>query len=211
MAYPAEALTEITMVQTYPGSQILNVFTYWADNVPGTVDAVHIAEAWWNAVKTTWRAMIAVGIGAYFQSVRIQELNNSAGAFAEWNVPVGEQVGTRAAPAAPQVLPLFNAAAVRLTVGTRLTRPGQKRFFGLTETDNDGGPIGSAFLTLLNAHMAVLDSQITLGAPAALVTLDPIVTSRDAAGTVINYQNVTGYVINPNISSQNTRKPGRGI
>ena len=211
MDFPDDVMAEITLVQSRLNNTILNVFQYNVANVPVGVSAAHIAEAWWNHVKTTWRAIMASNFGAYFMTVRVRELNNPTGAFADWNVPTGEQTGTRAPTAAPQSLPLFNAAGVRLLVGSRLTRPGQKRFYGLTETDSDEGALAAAYVTLLTAHMNGLVSLMTLGAPAATVTLEPIVTRKDASGTVINSQPVIGYLIAQQITSQTTRKAGRGI
>ena len=211
MTYPNGVPTEITMVMSHIGQQVLNVWQYTSGNVAVGVEAVHIAEAWWNHVKATYRALAITGLSpSPFQSVRIRELNNPVGAYAEFSVPSGEQAGTRTPPTQAQLLPPYTAAAVRLAVGTRTTRPGQKRLPFLCEEDNASGNLQSAFNALVVSFMNNMDGIITLGAPAATATLTPIVVSKDTAGNVTASQAWTTYVISPYISTQNTRKIGRG-
>lgn len=211
MAYPDGVPTEIALVMSHVGQQVMNVWQYTSGNIAVGVEAVHIAEAWWNHVKATYSALAITGLSpAPFQSVRIRELNNPVGAYAEFSIPTAEQSGTRTPPSQPQLLPPFTAAAVRLAVGTRATRPGQKRFPFLTEEDNASGNLQSAFNALVVALMNNMDSVITLGAPAATATLTPIIVSKDDAGNVTASQPWTTYVISPYVSSQNTRKIGRG-
>lgn len=211
MALSAGSLVEITLVQQRSSDTFLNVFQYEIDAAPGVVNAIDLATGWWNHVKIAWRAIVASNFGTYFRSVRVLELNNSAGAFGDWNIPTGESAGTRAPTAAPQALPPFNAAGIRLLVGSRLTRPGQKRIYGLTEADSDEGLLTAAYQVLLNSLGTVISAPMVLAAPVAGVTLQPIVASKDAAGTVINSQAITGFLINQYVTSQNTRKTGRGI
>jgi len=59
--------------------------------------------------------------------------------------------------------------------------------------------------------MLVMAAGMILGAPAALVQLDPIVTRKDATGAVTAHQPVTGFLIASQVTSQVSRKPGRGV
>lgn len=201
---------EIALEQRFFNMQVLNVFQYRIGAMVDPVLPVNIAEAWWNDVKSTYRALMSTSFAALFQSVRVKELNNPAGAYAQWMIPTAEQVGTRTPPANPDPLPPFNAAGVRLVVGTRVTRPGQKRVIGGTESDTTNGGWVAAYLALLAPWAANVASSSILGAPAALVEIDPIITRKDAHDMVLAHQDVTGYIINPNVTSQNTRKFGRG-
>lgn len=210
MAITLGSLIEITNVGTILGQQTMNVWQYQVDGSAFLVEPVQIAEAWWNHVKATLRAIPGSDFTSMFLAVRITELNNPVGDFAEYAVPIGERGGTRSPGAAADGMPQFSAVGVRLTVGTRLTRPGQKRFAGLVEGDQANGVLAAGIVTATNTAMAVMSAPMILGAPAATIVLNPIVTRRDAAGSVVEHQPVIGWVTNPNVTTQNSRKIGRG-
>jgi len=210
MAISVGSLVEFVINMRYQAQETLNVWQYEVTTWPGSVSAVQGAEGYWNHIKATLRALQLASQPDTFISIKIRELNNVAGDYAEYDVPTAEKVGTRANPAGAELLPPFGAAGVRLVVGSRLTRPGQKRYAFLTETDNIAGVLQSAYRTLLVAHMNIMTVNLVLGAPAATCTLVPIVTKKDATGFVTAHQNITGYLINGNITSQNSRKFGRG-
>jgi hypothetical protein len=201
---------EITLNMDLLGNQALNVYQYDVDTLPGGVAAVDIANAWWQHVKAAYRALATATFNTPFQSVRILELNNPVGDFAEYSIPTGERAGTRPTPTDGVALAPFDAVGVRLVVGSRATRPGQKRLPFLTEEDQGAGILQPALTALVVTLMNLLTTSITLGAPAALAVLAPIVTRKDASGTVTASQPITGYLINPNVTTQNTRKYGRG-
>jgi len=203
------SLVEISVNMVAMGQQNLNAYQYLANSVPPLITAVHIGEAWWNHVKATMRAIWPSGFGTPFVSVRVRELNNLTGEFAEYDIPVAERAGTRANPTGEK-MPPFNALGVRLVVGTRATRPGQKRYSILYEGDQADGVLGAAPVAAVVALMNVMTVDLALGAPAATAALRPIVTRKDSAGFVTASQTITGYLINPNVTSQNTRKIGRG-
>lgn len=211
MAINQGSLIEIALRQTVLSGVALNTYTYQVTTMPGTVLPVDICAAWWSHVKATQRAMVASGFGAVLNSIKITELNNPEGDYAEYAIPLAEQTGTRSAPTQAEGLPPFIAAGVRLLVGSRLTKPGQKRFPFLVEQDSAGSMLQSAMLALVQAHAAVISAEMLLGAPAALTTLSPIVCRRDPQGVVLAHQLVTGYLVNPWVTTQNTRKMGRGI
>lgn len=211
MAITLGSLIEIVVNMRVDAQVNLNAWQYQVDGSAFLVEPVQIAEAWWNHVKTTYRGIIPSTWANVFQSVRILELNNPTGDYAEYSVPTGEKVGTRTVTGSPEGMPPFTAVGVRLSVGSRVTRPGQKRFPGLTELDQAAGVVQSAMVTAVNAHMAVMTEQMILGAPAATIVLNPVVTRRDATGFVLASQPITGWVTNPNVTSQNSRKFGVGI
>lgn len=210
MAIGLGGLVEISNRGTINGQQVMNVWQYRVGAFPGTVTAAQLGEAWWNHVKTTLRAIPTTTAATAFQSVIVRDLSSLTGDYGEYAVPSGERAGTRAAGSEPSPLPVFNAAGVRLVVATRETRPGQKRFAGLTETDNDNGQLQTAALAALNAHFAVAVPNMTLGAPAALVVLKSVVVRKGPDGLPVSSQDVVGYVINPYMTSQVSRKIGRG-
>lgn len=204
-------LLEVTLRQTTLWGEAFNVFAYDVTAGVGEVEGVALAEAWWNYVKDEYRGIVRATASWLFSSVQVREVNNPAGVLVEWNIPTGEQQGTRGGVTESEFLPPFNAAAFRMTVATRATRPGQKRIGGLLEVDSNGGVLQSGYLALLDALAAELCEVITLAAPALTFNLTPSVFRKDAAGVVTAHQPVVGYVVNQNVTSQVSRKPGRGI
>lgn len=175
-----------------------------------TADAGAVAEAYWNDVKTLWRNIVPSSAGMTFESVFVSEPGDS-GAYGEFSVPIGEKDGTRSAGVGGQGLQPYAAVGMRLTVANRSTRPGQKRFIGLTEGDNVNGILGADMIAAVEALSVKFDGTITLGSPVATGVLDPIVcrVNRET-GEITASQLVTGHVINSNITTQNSRKYGRG-
>jgi len=211
MAITEGTLLEVTLNMRFAESLFMNVYGYEVTGTFTGIPAVNVAEGWWGQVKTVYRAMVRSTSAFTFRSVVVREMNNPTGELAEWNIPTGEQLGTRTGVDSSEFLPVFNAAGFRLTVGSRLTRPGQKRIPGLLEVDSDTGLLSAAYTTLLDALASKVDGALTLTAPALGMDLSPQVFSKDATGAVIANQVITGHVLNPYITSQVSRKPGRGV
>lgn len=210
MTIATGALIEIALVQTLFSQQVINAWQYQVTAGATGVSAADIGQAWWNNCKTPYRGIVGNTLGACFQSVRVTELNNPSGIFGSYAIPAAEQTGTRTPTAGDQFMPPFTAVGVQLVVGTRVTRPGQKRFPYLMEADNINGGLQGTMKALVSTLMDTMIADEILGAPALLVTLDPIVVHKQPDGSVTEHQPITGYLVNPNITSQNTRKIGRG-
>ena len=176
-----------------------------------TANCDAVGAAWWANVMTEWRALIIDDETQFtFDSVVVEELNGSLG-LGEFAIPIGERSGTRDGTGYGGLMPPYCAVGVRLTVATRATRPGQKRFPGLTEADVDGNIVGAEFLGLVEDLTVHYDQNITLGAPVALGTLTPkIVHFPTVNKPAYAEQDVQGHVINPNITSQVSRRYGHG-
>lgn len=201
---------EISLNMLYLAQQCAMVFQYEVVDFPTTPPAVAVAEAWWNNVKASTRALAMTSLSTPFRNVKIRELNNPAGDYATFDIPVAEQTGTRTTGSGDN-MPPYVSTAVQLVVGSRLTRPGQKRPPFVTEGDNVSGAVGSSLLLATQTWAGVMTSVFSLGAPAALSSLRPIVAKKDANGFVVASQPITGYIVSPNLSTQNSRKIGRGI
>jgi len=175
-----------------------------------TATAAGGAEAWWNHVKTAWRAMIEASAGNTFQEVLFEEIA-PAGAFGTYAIPIGEQPGTRSSVGNIGQGPSYCAVGVRFTVGTRATRPGQMRVPFLDEKDFVGNTVQADFITLVDALADVYDTPIALGAPVATGALIPLVVTLAPGGTSVTaQQEVIGHVTNPVITSQVSRRVGHG-
>lgn len=211
MAIAADSNIEITMKMNYGNVQQFNVWQYRVATFTGVPSAVNVAEGWWNHVKATYRALVTSGYGPAFFSVLLREMDSTTGDYAEYAVPTAERAGTRTDTAANTYASTFTAVGVRLSVGTRVTRPGQKRFGFITESDLNSNQIETAYLNLITSHMNVMSEDMLLGSPAAGVVLRPYVMRKAADGTVAVGQPVTGYITNNYVTSQVSRKLGRGI
>lgn len=211
MSITVGSYIEIQLRHITQGIQMMNTFQYAVFELAGIPSAVNYGEAWWNAMKTTTRGLVAATYGDVFQSVVVRELNNPTGEYGEFDIPPGEKAGTRSNPAQVDRMPPYVCAGVRLTVSSRATRPGQKRIPWLCESDQANGSLDTGFRTLTNSWCNVITAPYVLGAPALGVTLTPIITRKDQSGTVVAAQAVTGYVVNQYVTTQNSRKYGRGI
>jgi len=176
-----------------------------------TATPVGVGEAWWNDIKAAWRGLYISTAIFTFEQVIVAEpgLTGQYGTFA---IPTGEKQGTRSSTADNEALPPFCAAGIRLTVGSRVTRPGQKRPPLLVEADSDNGNVASGTVTLLNTLAAKYSTMQTLGAPVATGNMSPEIVRLNTATQEIDVkQDVTGYVLNARVTTQNSRKFGRGI
>jgi len=211
MAIAVGDIAQFSVTGGISGQTWTNVYTYKVVVWPGSVTGEQAAEAFWDHIKTVYRALLPVGWASAFSTITVRDLSNDTGDYAVYGIPTAERAGTRSNPSG-QMLPPFLAVGVRLNVASRVTRPGQKRFAGMYEVDCDGDTVNSTFAGLVEDIMDVMTGAIVLGAPAATVALDPIVVKRNPVdGSILADQYVTSYTVNQYVTSQNTRKIGRGI
>lgn len=204
---------KITVRYTYLEQKCENVQYYrpvGAAFLTATMDGV--LEAYWNTVKSAFRAIMTDNLpDASWDSILGEEIDGGL-SFAEFPIPVLERVGTRATTGLGEPLLSFAAGGFRQTVATRLTRPGQKRFPFLFEADVIRNVLGGAYLALLAAVADFFCTDVPLGVPVLTGVLSPEVVhdptpSRPTRAT----QLITGFIINPDVTSQVSRKKGRGI
>jgi hypothetical protein len=210
MAIQVGDLLEIAVDGVNGGTQVMNVFQYAVDTSAPTISAEQVGEAWWSHVKATYRSVATTYYDGLFRSVSVRMLNDNTGPFGTYAIPLAEQGGTRSMGASPQGMPPFCAVGIRLNVGTRVTRGGSKRLVGLLESDQDNGLVSSPVITAAQAWADFMISSMTLGAPAATMTLTPVVTRKDAAGTVTAHQSITSASVGLYVTTQNSRKYRRG-
>lgn len=174
------------------------------------ISAAELGEAWWNDVKAEWRALAPANAANIFKSVLVEEFGGSLG-YGEYAIPVSEQGGLRDVSSLANPLPSFVNVGCRLTVPTRATRPGQMRIPFLYEGDSSGQQWGGVAVPLVQAVAAAYSSVLAMGAPAATVTLHPQVWGEDdPLLPPTTTQDIVSYVLNDNLTSQVSRKVGRG-
>lgn len=195
------------------GQQTMNIWYYDITASPQDIPVVNIAEAWWNHVKAAYRGLaVSTFTQQSFVAVHVKDADDPVGEAASWNIPAGEIYGTRTDPGGgANLMPPYVAVTAKLGVATRATRSGSKRFPFMTEADQSNGVVTTAFATLVTAVLTSAAGLILLGAPAALMELDPVVRGVGASDPpVVTYQPITSFAVNLNASTQNSRKVGRG-
>lgn len=161
MALNSGDVLKFTVYQNPGANPVLNTFHYEVVNVGGVLPTyAEIAQAFWDYVKGPWRAFVSNGFGDWFDRVVVDNVTNEVD-FGIYSVVGAERQGTRATPT--DFMGLMVAAALRLNVGTRLTRPGQKRFCPLYEGDQSAGNIVPGTQTLITAIGDKLDENIGFG------------------------------------------------
>lgn len=202
---------EISIRGTWLDQAWFNVWQYRVGAAVALVTAEQLGEAWWNHVKTTYRAIAPDTVTTCFQSVLVKSLESPTGDYGEYSIPFAEADGTRSPSGIGDPLPSYTGIGVRLSVGTRATRPGQKRLTFLYEADQSANVLAAGITAAAVALMDVMIVEMVLGSPAATMTLQPVVVRKDVAGMATVDQDITSYAINPYISSQISRKRGHGI
>lgn len=213
MALSPGAEIRVAWRYTYLGQKCENVQTYIAQGaavIAVTVD--QLCEALWNDYKARYKAVMSANRAINtFDSLLGDEVGGSL-AFGEFAIPFADQLGDRLPDATSQWLNSFSAVGVRQTVGSRLTRPGQKRFPFLNENDVSNNAIEGATLALFDALGGAFSQPSALGSPAVGVAMQPVVVHEPGVRDPVRHvQDVIGWVTNPNLTSQVSRKLGRGI
>jgi len=204
---------QIALEMSNWNQQTMNVWYYDVTGAISNVPVADIAQAWWNHVKGAYRALAVANIPEQrFLTVHVRDADNPTGEAASWNIPSGEQAGTRTPPASEgHALPPYVAVTGRLGVGSRITRAGSKRFPFALEADNVNGVVGAAFVGLCQAVLTACTVGVILGAPALAVELVPMVRGvGNSNPPVVSYQQVVSTQVNTYLSTQNSRKFGRG-
>lgn len=172
------------------------------------INASQLANAFWDKVKAEYRQIATTGWTTAFQNVFCEQVDVAGGAYGVYVIPAGEAAGLRVGGATGQeaALPSFNAAGARLNVMTKVTRPGQKRFYGLAEGDNTGGVLQSPARTAVLALGTVMTSTFVLPAPALLTELETVVRKTAPLDTPSPNQRVDSFSVPVTVRSQVSRR-----
>lgn len=203
---------KITIRYIYLGQKCENVQWYFGGGAAFvTATMPEVLAAYWDNVKDAWHAIM-------YDDLTINSIDSILGEaiggdleFAEFPIPEAERIGDKSVAEFGQPLPGTLAGAVRLTVGTRSTRPGQKRAPFIGEADINQNDLSPSYTDLLTAWGETFSTLRTLGAPAATAILQPVVTNHDnVTHELDHWQDVTGQIVSFYASSQVSRKRGHG-
>jgi len=181
------------------GTQILNIYHYEqvAAFTPDLVESESFIQDWFTDMQP---AILEVqNDSVTHPTITISALESFTDFWSADNGGTGQVSG--------ECLPPFVAWAIRLNRVSRVVRNGQKRFAGVSESQQTDGIINTGTATtnldLLAAKLAtIIDHD---GVP----TWKPIIARVDNTGHMTASSDVAGATV-VGISSQNTRKYGRG-
>jgi len=207
MALTVGQIVRITDEQVLSSQQIINVYFYQITGIaPGDpLEIDEVAQGWWNAVNATLRDC---------QSSALQHVSVIAEAiggdkdYFEYTIPPAERAGT--SPFTGQQSSTFEAYSITLVPATRQTRPGSKRVAGVVENAmGDFGQIVPTQLSFLEDFGDVIAAPLNIGI-LGTSEISPVIY-RPGNGInppVVNP--VVGYRVALRVSTQNTRKIGKG-
>lgn len=205
MALQVNDVIRFTVTQKLFGERVQNIFYYRMATVEGTSNLRDITEAFISDILNTWRELVTPDL--LFENVLAENLTNGLDFHEEPLVFVGLLTGT-AAPSA-------TAASVKLNVSTRETRPGGKRVSGIRADqidDNDFNPNTvdwGVWLMDLQLQISFTDGGTgdTVIAFHYVVGRDPVTGLPDLS----RIQPVANASLRSTITTQTTRRPGRGV
>lgn len=203
---------KITLRYVYLEQKCENIQWYFGGGaVFVTATMPEILAAYWANVMDAWHAIMYDDLTINSMDSILGECVGGDEEFAEYPIPEAERVGDKSVAEFGQPLPGTLAGAVRLTVGTRETRPGQKRAPFIGEADINQNDLSPSYTDLLTEWGLTFSTQRTLGAPAATAVLIPVVTTHPPpTHELAGWQDVTGQVVSFYASSQVSRKRGHG-
>lgn len=198
---------QITFFQEVLSQQVINVYDYEAAGA-ASADAAGVAAAWWEFNKADWRNLQPNS--SQFNSL-IVRCDGTGGNLdtGEFAIPPAERSGLRGSIG--DALASFNAVGCKFTVGTRVTRPGSKRWAVLGENDVAAQLLGGGVLALAEAFAAQLIVPFTYGTLAAGHGVLQVFGGPIQSNPVREVWNeVIGYLVDPYVTSQVSRKQGHG-
>jgi hypothetical protein len=201
-------LFEIKVFGSIFGVTTLNRFWYHLNQVPNTMAAADLADAFDTHVRTQWAALVSDDWTA--DVIEVDEVTSETN-FA--TKATGLFGGTKSGTTN---MPPYEVFVIRLFRTSKETRSGWKRICGVSEEDQSGGQLETAVQTELANLAARFDSNFTLtgGTVNPVIvrktySLPPVEELQDPSLWIVNFiSDAQGQV---QLSTQNTRKFGRGI
>lgn len=178
-----------------------NVFHYRVSTLTGVVEYEEVASRFRAAVTSTYIPLAATNHKTTGQ--RIDNLTNGLDMF----VTEYTELGTAAGEAAPP----FTAWSAKLIRQTKLTRDGYKRLAGIVESSMQDGVLTSAAVTAYTTWLGnVSPLNVTGAAGTAVLTLGILGRNDDGTFDLGRFQIPSSIIVVPRITSQVSRKIGRG-
>jgi hypothetical protein len=205
-------IVQFKQFQTMSGQTILNVFNYQVGG--GTIAEPsaynELAKGFFTLASEQIRAQQNVGI-SHVRCI-VEELG--ALEYGDFVPPV-PLPGT----VAGESLPVFNAVSVQYVRSSKITRHGWKRFAGVPETFSSGNALtpgaitawNAIILNLMNPAGITVDQYDVEDNIIGEVFMRPVIVGQPVPPSdLIRIQVPASVAVRPNLTTQNTRKIGRG-
>ena len=189
------------------GQQVLNVYHYHYPDLPLVPGAQSIAEAFNDDIVPLVAACQSDTV--LHERVAVEQLGSLTDYYElATTVTTGDLTG--------ESLPVFNALRLDYVRASKETRSGSKRIAGLIETWVSGDFLTATGATERAALASALGDMLTVG----IFTVEPVILGiRYVPDTDPKiplpvsewvYNPISGVVVNSEITTQNSRKRGRG-
>lgn len=210
-------IIKFTVVGEQSGQQIVNTMHYvvLGSDAPVTDPLITGLCA---GFASLWRGLLVARMSLQFRWDRVLFEHVNGIEIGAYIFPAG-QTGSNSA----QMLPTFNAVGIQHVRGNRTTRHGYTRLGGITEGDVDNGVLTSAALIAFQNFASqfirpvgaenilefdILDDE---GETINVLSCQNIIWGGNDPGYPTGrYQVPVGFDVRERITSQNTRKVGRG-
>lgn len=199
MAVATTAVYKLIVEQTLESQQVRNVFWYRNEN-DLTGEGAALASEFADVMIDAWTDFTSQDLA--INNIRVVEFGTENPDAVQAVNDAGDVAGDR--------MPVFVAAVVRLNRATKSTRDGWKRFAGIPATDVADGVLSGTTLTNFQAFAALLDDDL---APTGAGIFEPIIVNRasiDDGQLPVTYSTISSPGARSRLSTQNTRKVGRG-
>lgn len=208
MALGVGSILEFRFFQTYLGQSVLNVQHYIVLAMEVLADdlsdyAQPMFDYWVSNLNAVQSNQLSYVRGEFY------EVNGlDFGIYADPTPGTG--IGTF------EPLPSYVSVGVQHVRASRATRHGWKRFSGITEAQVDGNALTSAYLSAWQAAIDGLfppnQELVSSEFPETRsINVQPIIWGgNDPAFPLGRYSLIEESIVKPNVTTQNTRKAGRG-
>ena len=204
MALSDGDIIEIVDRQLQGADVTLNVYHYRINTSVIPPSPAQVAEFWWNDCNTVIRDLQTDDI--LHIRVTCRHLDNATN-YGEYIIPEEEQAGVNTGV---DTLPRQDAVGVTFQPAEPLVKPGSKRIAGIPENvSGNWGLLTSGFVTIVGEYGAHMSSQLNDVVHGAVLTPIIVGLPNDNRPSRVEIE-MQGYVVNPYITTQNTRKIGRG-
>lgn len=208
MAIGPDSIIQCRFFQEYLGQEVLNVQYYYLIAMETLADDL---SDYCEPMFNLWRDALSPGQSnlLYYRRCELYEVNGlDYGIYASPTNQTGTQVG--------EPLPSFTSVSMQQVRQTRATRHGWKRFAGITENQVVGNTLTSpGLLTWQDIADGLFDGTFVLPSiefpETRSLTLRPIIWGgNDPRYPFGRYSDISSVVVKNVVTTQNTRKVGRG-
>lgn len=199
------SLFKVIVKQTYLGQKCQNVFWYFKNVAPNSIDALDVANAFHDAVLSDWETLTHEDWDTdTIEVIEVTSLEN----FTEITSAIGPGVKTGNALASTIAL------GIKMVRTTRETRSGWKRLVGLAQSDLAENDWASGTQTQASSLADEFSADLSVAGTTIFPCLVRQTKDPDTKELLDPdewiYNLVSTAIVKSEVTTQNSRKPGRG-